>query len=100
MCWWCTRGRGCGGSWRGVRLVLAAGARFVLGPEQLDQHLARMGALAVVSQVGEQSSCLVGLEAGDEPVVPVLPQATQEFNAPWCIHFAFRWPGRRLQGCV
>jgi len=69
---------------RGERDVqsLATGARLALGPKQLDQLLALMGAMGVESQIGEQRSGLLRPEPLDTPVTPGCPQMTQELDAP------------------
>jgi hypothetical protein len=67
---------------------VASGTRFALGPKPLDQHLTPMGEPTVVSQIGEQSSSLVGLKTSDRPVIPGRSQLAQQLDLPHCVHFA------------
>src|SRR5205823_10355217 len=49
---------------RGAEAV-ASRVQIVTRPQKLDQHLARMGSLAVKSEIGEQRPCLAGAKTGD-----------------------------------
>ena len=75
---------------RGKRLAeaLAAGTRLPLRPAELSQHLAGMGALAEVGQVGEQVSGLLRAEARDHLIAARGSQPTEQLDAPASLHGA------------
>src|SRR5438309_1665026 len=88
----------------GERLVqtVATGIRHALGPQELDQLLAPMGALEVIRQVGEKGRGLLCLEVGDDPSAPLQviarllrAQSAQQLDSPLDGHLVRAAAGRR-----
>src|SRR5438552_3430200 len=61
---------------------VATGRRLASGPEKLDQLRARMGAVEVKRQVGEQGSRLARLKPRNGPLVPLRPQSAKQRDPP------------------
>src|SRR5437764_2258177 len=62
--------------------AVTAGVQVALRPEQLDQYFARVGASAVVGEIGEQIPGLPRAEMGDDLGVAFGAQAAEEMDVP------------------
>jgi hypothetical protein len=66
--------------------------KVVLGPQELDEHLARMGPVSVECQVGQQRSRLARAEAADGPLSLPSTEPSEPFDTPPGIHASASLP--------
>ena len=64
----------------------ASGGEVGVGPEQLDEGVAKMGALGIIGQVGEQDARLLAAEAGEDLSLSLGLQGAQKCEPPSCSH--------------
>ena len=77
--------------------AVPCGVRLRAGPEQLDEHLARMRAMAVIGQVRQQQRRSLAAKARDQPLSLLNPQAAKKLYSPGLIHVALlSIAGRRV----
>ena len=70
---------------------MTSGADVTVGPEQLDQKLARVAAPGVIRQVGQQRGRLLGPEARNLAARVFRPQPSQKLYPPPFVRSATSW---------